>query len=477
MANRRIQLMRFYTPVAALALVAAIVASPLRGEAAPLLLSPSPDGRPVPARVWISPSMVESTSPAAFAGGAGTRLVYLNPCQAPNSCLVHYGAENSRTNSSGIIGVNQGELPPFPYSANVWNDFVQCVRETLLPFDIEVTESDPGNVPHWENMVAGHPNDVGMSSDTAGVSPWSGGCTVLNNTITYTFAEQHNPSANELCWTAVQEVAHSWGLDHELLVKSPMTYLNGQLPKRFQNVDATCGEDEPRRCSCGPSTQNSWEYLMNLFGPSTPIPPTVTISVPPDGSRVSQGFAVKGIYSDDIGVVKAELYIDDILITTGTSEPFVFNAPTDLAAGFHKVVIRAYDVQGATGTSAPVNVEIGPPCTGAAECGAGNTCFVGECVPGPDTAGGMGAPCSEDSQCFDSWCASNGTIGVCSSQCDLAADNCPSGFDCVSAGTTGACWPQSDKGCQGSSPDSLPLLPSLLAVVVGWLVVRRRRHA
>ncbi|MBK9069419.1 MAG: hypothetical protein IPL79_00185 [Myxococcales bacterium] len=465
------------SPIFSLLAGIALAASAPFAAASPLLKTPSPDGRPMPARAWVDPSMVQMSSPQAFAaGGTGSRLIYLNNCNVPDSCLVTYGPEDSRTNHSAIIDVDQGELSPFPYSATVWNDFVQCVRETLLPFDVEVTESDPGNVPHWENMVAGHPNDMGMSSDIAGVSPWSGGCAVLNNTITFTYAENHNESAYQLCWTAVQEVAHSWGLDHEMLVKSPMTYLSGQLPKRFQNVDAFCGEDQNRPCECGPSKQNSWEYLMNLFGPSTPIPPTVSISVPPDGARVAQGFAVKAIYNDDVGVEKAELYIDGVLISTGTSEPFVFNAPTDLAPGMHQVVVRAYDVQDAVGISAPVNVEIGPPCVRPSECGAGNTCFLGECVPGPDTPGGMGAPCSENEQCFDAWCASNGTIGVCSSECDIAAANCPSGFDCVQAGDAGACWPSSDSGCQGSTPDNVPLLPCLLAMVVSWVIVRRR-HA
>ena len=37
----------------------------------------------------------------------------------------------------------------------MWAELVQCVKDTFLPFEIEVVTTDPGNVNHSEVMIGG----------------------------------------------------------------------------------------------------------------------------------------------------------------------------------------------------------------------------------------------------------------------------------------------------------------------------------
>jgi uncharacterized protein (TIGR03382 family) len=68
-----------------------------------------------------------------------------------------------------------------------------------------------------------------------------------------------------------QEVAHSFGLDHELLASDPMTYLDYAGERTFQDTMAFCGEYGGRMCGISGSVcrtkQNSVDLLMERVGP------------------------------------------------------------------------------------------------------------------------------------------------------------------------------------------------------------------
>src|SRR5690606_7907114 len=123
---------------------------------------------------------------------------------------------------------------------------------------------------HFEVMVAGEPNAFGLPSGVGGVAPFiSCNGQIDNNVISFVFAAAIN-NQDFLCWAAAQESAHVWGLDHELNAKDPMTYLAPPIKKEgFQNEASPCGEEEgkSRECQCGGRKQNSYQYLMDTFGP------------------------------------------------------------------------------------------------------------------------------------------------------------------------------------------------------------------
>lgn len=419
----------------------------------------------------------------AHAGGApGSRLVYLNKCEG--NCVVRAGFESSINNTSSIISGTR-TIQEFAYSDSVWQAVVACVRETYAPFNISITDQDPGSVNHWEAIVAGEPQQAGFSSGVGGVSPWDPvNCSIINNSITYSFANIYGPDVNQICWTVAQEVAHSFGLDHEYLREDPMTYLSGSsLPggvKRFQDVNAQCGEFSPRQCECS-QTQNSVQKILSIFGSATPTPPVITFDSPTNGQSVSPGFSVRVSIADDNGVADVTLVVDGQTIDTISTSPYVFNTPETLSEGTHTLVVRATDNQGTEG-SAQISVNIGPPCETPGDCAAQGdnlTCVGGRCVPGEGADGGLGDTCMEDSECFSGRCETATTgESYCVEACTPGSSDCPGGFQCISAGV---CWPGDDDGgffgCSTGDDGRVPTLPIALGAALGALVLRRRRRA
>ena len=435
-------------------------------------------------KVPIEAGRAAVTAHDALPGGEPpARLIYLNDCK-PDGCTVQPGFESSIDDTSSIIDQTIS-LSPFEHSDAVWNEVVACVRETFAPYDIDVVTEDPGNAPHWEDIVAGTPGEAGFDAQVGGVSPWDPiDCSIIDNSITYTFANAGSGNAVRLCWTVSQEVAHSFGLDHEYLREDPMTYLSGSsLPggvKRFQDIDADCGEYEPRLCECT-TTQNSHQMLLGIFGSSMPTPPEISFITPTDGMTVGAGFAVRVEVLDDEGVASVSLAIDGQTIDTITSPPYVFDTPATLADGAHTLLVRAVDAREAEGT-AEIQITIGAPCETPADCEAQGddlTCVGGQCVPDEGADGGLGDPCADDSECLSGRCETSTTgESYCVEPCALDGDDCPGGFQCLG---DGFCWPGDDGsilgGCGASSHrgGGVPILPLALGAGFAVLVLRRRR--
>ena len=220
-----------------------------------------------------------------------SNVIYLNGC-FDGGCTITPGFESSIMNRSSIIGGSTRQIPAFDGSPETWEAIVDCVRSTYAPFDVVVTDQDPSPAPHFEAIVAGTPSDIGRPNGVAGVAPFdTRSCGVIENVITFTFANSIGDNVDAICWTAAQEIAHGFGLDHEFLCADPMTYLSHCGPeKRFQNQAVRCGEFLERDCECGQKRQNSFKQIMKIFGPREQTPPLVTITEPKNrcrcGSRV-----------------------------------------------------------------------------------------------------------------------------------------------------------------------------------------------
>jgi MYXO-CTERM domain-containing protein len=122
-----------------------------------------------------------------------------------------------------------------------------------------------------------------------------------------------------------------------------------------------------------------------------------------------------------------------------------------------------------------------PTCTKDSDCNdSSKVCDMGKCVPAPNTPGGTGSTCTMDSDCASGQCGTVGTTKLCTETCDTSNNMCPSGFDCLSAGsgTTGACWPGANGGGGGScSSSGSGAGPGLLLFALGALMFVRRRRA
>jgi hypothetical protein len=429
---------------------------------------------------WTSEDLIgsqyQAPNPAAV-----SNVIYLNNCK-PSGCQIKPGGNNAMTNTSTIPDA-LSNVSAFTGSDAVWQQVVQCVRQTYADFDVQIVTERPTSGNYHMAIVAGTPGQVQMQNGVLGVSPFS--CGYINNAISFTFANLIPNDVAEMCWTVAQETAHSWGLDHKYDNRDPMTYLSGgPAIKRFQNEAGSCGEYSARQCSCsyagtGSAKMNSHALIMATFGSSTPdtTPPGVTITYPTEGAQITAGFPVRADIMDDRVVAKAEFRLDGQLIKTLEDGPWHFAAPAALGQGKHKVEVTAYDRAGnqAKGT---VNVQFGTVCMAATDCTtAGNVCIDGHCVAGPGMPGGLGTPCGGNADCASGQCGSDGAgNNYCVEACDPAANGCPSGFDCQDAGGgAGVCWPAPEDGGPCSAGKNGTGAMMLMLGLVAMFVTRRPR--
>ncbi len=428
-------------------------------------VAPRPQPVTVDVPVWNPPQAVVSS-----------RLIFMNRCPAGIGCVIRPGADDSRTNTSSIPN-SQVTLTGFKQSDAVWAKLMTCMRATYAPFNVGVTDVDPGpGVPHFENVVGGRATELSSDlSGAGGVSPFT--CGEIPNSISFTF-DVYGADSDALCWTAAQEVAHSFGLEHEYNAADPMTYLNGgPSMKRFQATDSACGEFSEVSCRCtGQPTQNSYQHIIALFGPGAPTAPTVSIRSPAAGNKVTPKFIVRITATDDVGIDRIELWIDGV--NTGVVAkvpPYQVAAPESIAQGPHTVEVRAFDVQG-TPAMASIEVDVGPPCTASKGCSGDDVCVMGVCLPGPDAAGGLGSFCTGNTECLSNLCiGEEGGNKACVESCQLDLEGaCPEDFSCIPGGSGGVCWETGGGGCCDAG--SRPTGPALFALGVLVMVLRPRRR-
>lgn len=274
---------------------------------------------------------------------AQSRVIYLNK----NGVTLLPGNNDSRTNRS-TIATQQTAIPAWNVSATTWNATVACIRDLFSPFDVQVVESDPGNVPHIEAVFGGSPTQLGMPNNVAGVSPFTTDCSIIENSIVFTFTNVIPADARLACEIQAQEIAHSFGLDHELLASDPMTYLDYNGNRSFKNQAASCGEDVQRPCGINGSVcrnnQNSVTLLTERLGANTGTgpggnnDPTLGITSPSNGAIVPPGFQIQ---FDATNVQNATLFVDGVEANSLTQAPFVFTTSATLSDGPHEFVIEA----------------------------------------------------------------------------------------------------------------------------------------
>jgi uncharacterized membrane protein YgcG len=286
-----------------------------------------------------------NSDPAAV---AQSRIIYLNH----NGVTLRPGNDDSRAQTSSIVS-GLSTVAKWNVSDATWQATVACFKDIWSRFDVTITDVDPGNAPHMEAVFGGFPQDVGMPSGVGGVSPFTADCAIIENSIVFTFTEVFPEDPQTICEVMSQEVAHSYGLDHELLASDPMTYLDYNGKRSFKDQLVSCGEFNARACGIGGSVcrnkQNSVQLLLQRIGAADLVPPTLAITSPADGATVPPGFAVDATASDNVAVTMATLAIDGAAAgATPGAGPYTFATDATLGDGPHTIALTVSDGHGNT---------------------------------------------------------------------------------------------------------------------------------
>jgi hypothetical protein len=464
--------------------------------------------------------LVVPTPPAMFTAAPHAQIsgtIYLERCKG--GCTVKQGANDARAMSSSIpqsMGATHtvseyrngaGEIGAM--ADDEWSRLVQCMREVYSPFNVTVTDVRPTSASYHMAIVAGIPSEIGFGPDVLGVAPLATDCSPQDNVISFSFANAHPQVETEsrvdnLCWTAAQESAHAFGLDHQYefvadkssTCNDPTTYrpdCGGQ--KFFRNASARCGEFQPRDCRCG-GNQNSHVKLLGVFGPGESLiqAPSSEITTPRAGLDTALARTVAARAGSRRGVSKVELHINGSKWAevkgaaygkNGQADPsdYLIQVPANLPDGVVDLVVRAYDDLGNYTDSAPVRVTKGAPCESAATCAKGQQCDAeGRCFWDPP-AGELGDECEYPQFCLSGLCRGTVDRQICTQECiPNVEDGCPSDFTCVpTEPNVGICFDPDAGGCCSTAHarrgGGVPWAPVVFAALtLGFLARPRRRR-
>ncbi len=394
-------------------------------------------------------------------------------------------------------------LPEHTVTDQMWNDTVACVRERMRPYNIVVTDQDPGaSVPHHMSLLTNQGADIGYDSPgLGGISQLSYDCSPIDNVISFIFGSLYN-NATELCETIAHEAGHAYGLEHIWDCEDLMTYRTDCSYKYFRNEGMRCaqlsGSEQPcmtipgvgtwcaEQCMCTGNVQNTHLKLISAFGAGEgAFPPTVELISPTADATVASDFRVYATASDNRGVTRVELWINGWKWATkeAPATQFNFSSPGNLPDGYLDIDVVAYNDLETAGT-ASVTVLKGSPCSNADTCLDGQACTDGRCAwPAPATA--FGELCERDQDCLEGTCQSYEGEQRCTESCyPSVADQCSAWEDseCVGTGTNGLCWPASGGGGGGCcSVDETTGVPWLIALFTAVILLaggpkRRRRR-
>jgi MYXO-CTERM domain-containing protein len=321
---------------------------------------------PIPAPATLPPE----TAPVEPQAGGAAGVIFVNF----DGAQLTSGSDSSQNNRTQI-GQLAGNFAA--YGAGAKRDAVmQAVQTDWAAFNVLVTDSRPASGDYTMNMT-GPTNPFG--GGVLGIAPLDCNDQQTHNNITYAFHsvnDQH--SASTTATTIGQEVAHSYGLEH---VNEPGDIMNpfnaGGDPSFIDQciqIDGggngiLCTNQHAANCGSG-SQQNSYQELMNLFGPSAPDTalPVVSVTSPLDGDEFDAGasFDIVVDANDDTGLQELVLYNNGAAIETDGSAPWGWEV-TNVPEGTYELYVEASDLAGNVAMSNVVTVYVGtsaPPPAG-----------------------------------------------------------------------------------------------------------------
>jgi MYXO-CTERM domain-containing protein len=285
-------------------------------------------------------------------------VIFVNMDGATLNCTNGYN-DDSHTNTSWVCGSYAGN-GPYNYAAYNGNKqaLLDATKADWQPFNVSVVSTRPGSG-NYTMCMTGPSNFIG--GGVLGVAPLDCYDSVKNNVVFAFVGSQHG--VDTAATTISQEVAHAYGLEH-VNGQSDIMYPSVQVNQSFQDQclgivqGGQCGQQHA--ANCGGGQQNSYQDLMDLFGPSMPdmADPTVTITSPMDGAVFMAGsdFTITVDAQDDVEIATVELFVNDQTAGQQTSPPFEWPA-MGVPEGTHEFYAIAVDGWGNEAMSNVVTVQ------------------------------------------------------------------------------------------------------------------------
>lgn len=178
------------------------------------------------------------------------------------------GADDSTMNSSSILQ-DTSELPAYPYGPASWTSLMGCVADKLAPFDVHLTDEDPGDEEHLEIVVTTTTSTIGVSFDATSGGPAA--CEFNRKAVAYVFAQavdNGDTPTGALCGSAARVIGLMANLDSVAECSDLMTHSTDEgCGQEFSDLDVACGDvGGARECMCGGATQNSHQQMLQVFG-------------------------------------------------------------------------------------------------------------------------------------------------------------------------------------------------------------------
>lgn len=208
--------------------------------------------------------LASETGVVSTDSGAST-VIYLNR----DGGRITGGPDSSGTGASSIVanhGYTDLTITPARFDDTAWNAVVTCVRRAYARFDVEIVDRRPTSSGYVMAMFGGTGAVLGLGADSQGIAPLT--CGGTDNAIAFVFTDTIAHDIERSCEVAAHEIAHTFGVDHQLLAADLSSYLPFAGQRTFQDVDAACGESTPRACICGDDTQNTVATLLDRLGPA-----------------------------------------------------------------------------------------------------------------------------------------------------------------------------------------------------------------
>ncbi len=221
----------------------------------------------------------------------GDKILYLN---FEGGDMNFCGNNDPANNCSTIFG---GTVLPFSGDAAAQASVVQIIRKRVEHVGITVTDQRPASGDYDMEMIG---NWANQDPPFAGVAPNIDCFDAVGGETSYTL--EASSSADGIAEIVLQEVAHTWGLEHvdeqqDLLfptTQGSMKTFRDECYKIVSDTELTssngqCNAVHTNFCDFG--WQNSYQELLFLFGPAVAdtVAPTITIVSPEDGAVIDGG--------------------------------------------------------------------------------------------------------------------------------------------------------------------------------------------